>query len=60
MCLQPIVQNGPTSSRADGESSSAFGTWTMYTVAALAVITAAGFIAYKRLQLHPRGSRGPF
>lgn len=57
---RPILQNGPTSSRADGESSSAFGTWTMYTVAALAVITAAGFIAYKRLQLHPRGSRGPF
>ncbi|XP_016121465.1 synaptojanin-2-binding protein-like [Sinocyclocheilus grahami] len=56
----PFMQNGPTSSRANGESSSAFGTWTMYTVAALAVITAVGFIAYKRLQLHPRGSRGPF
>ncbi|XP_016403701.1 synaptojanin-2-binding protein-like [Sinocyclocheilus rhinocerous] len=56
----PNLQNGPTSSRADGESSSAFGTWTMCTVVALAVITAAGFIAYKRLQLHPRASRGPF
>uniref|UniRef100_A0A8C2BU86 Synaptojanin-2-binding protein n=1 Tax=Cyprinus carpio TaxID=7962 RepID=A0A8C2BU86_CYPCA len=54
---RPVMQNGPTSSRADGESSSAFGTWTMYTVAALAVITAVGFIAYKRLH---RGSRGPF
>ncbi|XP_026133896.1 synaptojanin-2-binding protein-like isoform X2 [Carassius auratus] len=53
------LQNGPTSSRADGESSSAFGTWTMYTVVTLAVI-AAGFMAYKRLRLHPRASRGPF
>ncbi|XP_073689871.1 synaptojanin-2-binding protein [Garra rufa] len=56
---RPIPQNGPTSSRADGESSSVFGTWTIYTVVGLAVI-AAGFMAYKRFQLHPRGSRGPF
>lgn len=56
---RPVVQNGPTSSRADGEPSSAFGTWTI-AITVLAVITAAGFIAYKRLQLHPRGSRGPF
>ncbi|XP_077092640.1 synaptojanin-2-binding protein [Siphateles boraxobius] len=56
---RPILQNGPTSSRADGESSSAFGTWTLYTVIALAVVT-AGFIAYKRLQLNHRGPRGPF
>ncbi|XP_052428356.1 synaptojanin-2-binding protein [Carassius gibelio] len=57
---RPVMQNGPTSSRVDGDSSPAFGTWTMYTIAALAVITAVGFIAYKRLHLHPRGSRGPF
>lgn len=54
---RPILQNGPTSSRADGESSSAFSTWTLYTVVALAVVT-AGFIAYKRL--NPRGPRSPF
>lgn len=59
LCLQPNLQNGPTSSRADGDSSSAFGTWTMYTVVALAVI-AAGFMAYKRLHVNPRASRGPF
>ncbi|KAG1934445.1 synaptojanin-2-binding protein [Pimephales promelas] len=34
---RPTLQNGPTSSRTDGESSSAFGTWTLYTVVALAV-----------------------
>ncbi|XP_051772455.1 synaptojanin-2-binding protein [Ctenopharyngodon idella] len=56
---RPILQNGPTSSRADGESSSAFGTWTLYAVVGLAVVT-AGFIAYKRLHLNPRGARGPF
>ncbi|XP_056327021.1 synaptojanin-2-binding protein [Danio aesculapii] len=59
LCIQqrPVLQNGPTSSRADGESSSALGTWTLFAVVTLAVVTAS-FISYKRF--HPRGPRGPF
>ncbi|TRY91364.1 hypothetical protein DNTS_008520 [Danionella cerebrum] len=61
LCVQqrPLLQNGPTSSRADGESSSALGTWTLLSVVVLAAAT-VGFMVYKRLQLNPRGPRGPF
>ncbi|XP_051503342.1 synaptojanin-2-binding protein-like [Myxocyprinus asiaticus] len=50
-----LLQNGPASSHSDGESSPALGTWTLLTVFTLAVVTAAGFIAYKRFHPHPRG-----
>ncbi|XP_051507440.1 synaptojanin-2-binding protein-like [Myxocyprinus asiaticus] len=49
-----LPQNGPASSRSDGESSPALGTWTLFTVFTLAV-AAAGFFIYKRIQLRHRG-----